>query len=109
MRDYKLYLEDIAQAILKIEKYSKGMTLIKLQKNDLVVDGIVRNLEIIGDGQISYTAILVLFIGWFYFEHTPKDFVIDFQHRYSISNFEVRNFKGKVTDSVIFGYGNVTT
>jgi uncharacterized protein with HEPN domain len=49
MRDYKLYLDDILQAIQKIEKYIKGMDLDKLKKEDLIVDGVVRNLEIIGE------------------------------------------------------------
>ncbi|MDP2912306.1 MAG: DUF86 domain-containing protein [Candidatus Omnitrophota bacterium] len=49
MRDYKLYLDDISLAIKKIEKYTKGLSLKKLKKDDLVVDGVVRNLEIIGE------------------------------------------------------------
>lgn len=49
MRDYKLYLDDILQAIEKIEKYTEGLTAEKLKKEDLVVDGVVRNLEIIGE------------------------------------------------------------
>ena len=49
MRDYKLYLDDILQAIRKIEKYTKSLNANKLKKEDLVVDGVVRNLEIIGE------------------------------------------------------------
>jgi len=49
MRDYKLYLEDILQAIEKIEKYTKGLTGEEIKKQDLVVDGVVRNLEIVGE------------------------------------------------------------
>lgn len=49
MRDYKLYLEDILQAIDKIEKYTKGLNADRLKKEDLIVDGVVRNLEIIGE------------------------------------------------------------
>ena len=49
MRDYRLYLDDIRQAIRKIETYTKGITLTKLKSNELIVDGIVRNLEIIGE------------------------------------------------------------
>lgn len=49
MRDYKLYLDDILLAIKKIEKYTKGLSLKGLKKDDLVVDGVVRNLEIIGE------------------------------------------------------------
>lgn len=49
MRNYKLYLDDILQAIKKIEKYTKGLTSRKLKGKDLIVDGVVRNLEIIGE------------------------------------------------------------
>lgn len=49
MRDYKLYLDDIREAIRKIGKYSKGLSPAELKKNDLLIDAIVRNLEIIGE------------------------------------------------------------
>ncbi len=49
MRDYKLYLDDILEAIKRIEKYTKKFTLEKLKKDDLTIDGVVRNLEIIGE------------------------------------------------------------
>lgn len=49
MRDYGLYVDDIKAAIVKIEKYTKGMTLAKLKKDSLVLDAVVRNLEIIGE------------------------------------------------------------
>ena len=49
MRNYKLYLNDILQAINKIGKYTKGLTSKTLKKNELIIDGCVRNLEIIGE------------------------------------------------------------
>lgn len=49
MRDPRLYIDDILEAIKKIEKYAKGLTFEELKENDLVVDGVVRNLEIIGE------------------------------------------------------------
>lgn len=49
MRNYKLYLDDILEVTERIEKYSKGFTLEKMKKDSLVVDGVVRNLEIIGE------------------------------------------------------------
>jgi len=49
MRDYKLYLDDILEAMKRIEKYVKGFTFEKIKKDSLVVDGVVRNLEIIGE------------------------------------------------------------
>ena len=49
MRDYKLYLDDIIEAAKRIEKYTKGLTLEKFKRDNLIVDGVVRNLEIIGE------------------------------------------------------------
>jgi len=49
MRDYKLYLDDILTAIRKIQKYTKGLNSENLKKKDLVIDGVARNLEIIGE------------------------------------------------------------
>lgn len=49
MRHYKLYIEDILEAITKIERYTKGFTRSKFQKNSLVADAVVKNLEIIGE------------------------------------------------------------
>jgi len=49
MRDYKLYIEDILEAAKRIERYTKGLTIKKLKKDTLILDGIVRNLEIIGE------------------------------------------------------------
>lgn len=49
MRDTRLYIDDILEAIRKIEKYVKGLTFEELKENSLVVDGVVRNLEIVGE------------------------------------------------------------
>ncbi len=49
MRHYKLYIGDILDAISKIEKYTKGFTRSKFQKNSLVSDAVVKNLEVIGE------------------------------------------------------------
>ncbi len=56
MRDYKLYLDDIAEAAKRIEKYVRGFTLEKLKKDSLTVDAVVRNLEIIGEAAKSIPA-----------------------------------------------------
>jgi uncharacterized protein with HEPN domain len=49
MRDYKLYLEDIDKAIRRINKYTRGLTYDKFRNKELIIDGVVRNLEIIGE------------------------------------------------------------
>ena len=48
-RDYILFLEDILNAIGKIERYTKGLTFEGLSKNDMAADAILRNFEIIGE------------------------------------------------------------
>jgi hypothetical protein len=100
---------EIVKAFSKQEENNDESAIYYIWDSEGFIIGKIKDMEITQDGQINYTAILVLFIGWFYFEHTPRDFVIDFQHRYSLSDFEVDNFKGKVTENFIFGYGNVTT
>ena len=46
-RDYKAYLKDILDSIKKIEKYTNGIFFDKFSSDELVQDGVVRNLEII--------------------------------------------------------------
>jgi len=48
-RDYRLYLEDMLDAINKITGYSQGMNLEKLHENPLIVDAVLYNLQIIGE------------------------------------------------------------
>ncbi|MBU1165255.1 DUF86 domain-containing protein [Patescibacteria group bacterium] len=48
-RNIKLYIDDIKDAVSKIDKYSKGLSFDKFNKNNLVIDAVVRNLEVIGE------------------------------------------------------------
>ena len=48
-RDYKLYLEDILDAIKSIEEYTKELDITLFQNKKMAVDAVVRNLEIIGE------------------------------------------------------------
>jgi uncharacterized protein with HEPN domain len=48
-KNHKLYLEDILQAMNRIEQYVKGMKHETFAKSDMVVDAVMRNLEIIGE------------------------------------------------------------
>jgi len=54
-RSFNLYLEDILERISRIREYTNGMTYIDFQRNKLVSDGVVHNLEIIGEiaGQLD--------------------------------------------------------
>ncbi|MBL7070711.1 MAG: DUF86 domain-containing protein [Candidatus Omnitrophica bacterium] len=49
MRDHRLYIDDILEALRRIEEYTDRLSLEKLKTNNLVIDGVVRNLEIIGE------------------------------------------------------------
>src|SRR3989338_6043558 len=48
-RDYKVYLEDIVQAIEKIDTYTNKLSLKKFSEDSKTIDAVVRNLEIIGE------------------------------------------------------------
>ena len=48
-REYKAYLKDILEAIHKIERYTENIGFEEFVSNELVQDGVVRNLEIIGE------------------------------------------------------------
>jgi uncharacterized protein with HEPN domain len=48
-RDYRLYLEDILQAIEKIEVYTASSSIQDIQKNSMLMDAVLHNLEIIGE------------------------------------------------------------
>lgn len=48
-RNYKVYFEDILDAILNIEEYTKNLNFEEFGKNRLVKDAVIRNLEIIGE------------------------------------------------------------
>ncbi len=49
MNDQLVYLTHILQAIKKIKAYTNGMDEDEFLKNELVKDGVVHNIEIIGE------------------------------------------------------------
>jgi uncharacterized protein with HEPN domain len=49
MREHLLFLDDIIEAISRVETYSKGLSRARLEKNAMAHDAIIRNLEIIGE------------------------------------------------------------
>lgn len=55
-RDYKVYFQDILAAINNIEKYTKNVSFSKFNNSSLIVDAVVRNLEIIGEAAKSVPA-----------------------------------------------------
>jgi uncharacterized protein with HEPN domain len=48
-RDYKVYLEDILEAVSWIRSYTQGLSLPALAADRKTRDAVIRNLEIIGE------------------------------------------------------------
>ena len=48
-KDWKIYIEDILEAIAKIQRYTKDMTLAEFEADELRVDAVVRNFTIVGE------------------------------------------------------------
>lgn len=48
-RDYKVYLEDILGAIIKIQLYTENLSKETFSTDSKTIDAVVRNLEIIGE------------------------------------------------------------
>ena len=45
----KLFVEDMLEATNKIERYTKGMSYSKFESSEVIVDAVIRNIEIIGE------------------------------------------------------------
>ncbi len=48
-RDYKVYLEDILEAIGRIRTYTAGMSADSFAADNKTLDAVLRNLEVIGE------------------------------------------------------------
>jgi len=48
-RTFNLYLQDILEAIERVEQYTQGMNLEEFSKSKITIDAVLRNLEIIGE------------------------------------------------------------
>lgn len=48
-RDYKVYLEDMADACEKIQRYAEGVSFEHFASDQKTIDAVVRNLEILGE------------------------------------------------------------
>jgi uncharacterized protein with HEPN domain len=48
-RDSRVYLEDILEAIARIQRYTEGLSRDAFADDERTVDAIVRNLEVIGE------------------------------------------------------------
>lgn len=48
-RGARLYLTDLIDSIVRIERYTRGMTLEEFLGDDKTMDAVLRNLEVIGE------------------------------------------------------------
>ena len=48
-KDYKVYIDDIIEAIEKIQRYVLSKSFQQFSSDSLLVDGVIRNLAIIGE------------------------------------------------------------
>ena len=48
-RDYRVYLEDILEAIRKIREFTNEVSLAALSKDAKTLDAVIRNLEVVGE------------------------------------------------------------
>jgi len=48
-RTYEMFIEDILEAMGKISSYTKSFTFEMFEKNEMIIDAVIRNLEIIGE------------------------------------------------------------
>ncbi len=49
MRDPRVYLEDMLEAIRKVKSYTRAKSFEDFQSDEIVVDAVVRNLEVLGE------------------------------------------------------------
>lgn len=49
IKNDQVYIEHILEAITKIERFTFGITKLDFEKNVLIQDAIIRNIEIIGE------------------------------------------------------------
>lgn len=52
-RDYRVYLEDIREAIARIGRYTVGLSFAAFSADEKSLDAVIRNLEIIGEAAKS--------------------------------------------------------
>jgi len=48
-REWRLYVDDMRQACRKVLRYTQGLDLERLRRDEKAYDAVVRNLEVIGE------------------------------------------------------------
>ena len=59
-RDYKVYLDDILQAIAKVREYNAGFSSARLAGDTKTFDAVIRNLEVIGEAANGVSEVIRL-------------------------------------------------
>jgi uncharacterized protein with HEPN domain len=57
-KDYKMYVQDILEAIRRIDQYLEGLTFEQFSKDNKTVDAVIRNFAIIGEAAKNIPASL---------------------------------------------------
>ena len=52
-RDFHIYIQDILEAIQRIDEYLKGVTFEEFSKDNKTIDAVVRNFAVIGEAAKS--------------------------------------------------------
>jgi hypothetical protein len=48
-KDYRLYLQDMLRHCQRIIRYTQGVTYEQFAQDDILIDAVIRNLEVIGE------------------------------------------------------------
>ena len=48
-RGWRMWIDDILEAIAKIERYAHGLDMEEWKEDEKTVDAVIRNLEVIGE------------------------------------------------------------
>ena len=53
-RDWKLLFDDMLESISRIQQYTENISLEDFRENQMVIDAVVRNIEIIGEASKNF-------------------------------------------------------
>lgn len=53
IKDYRVYIEDIAEAIRKIEKFTENLDYESFVNTPIIIDAVIRNFEVLGEAAVK--------------------------------------------------------
>ena len=83
-KDDAVYIHHILAAIEKIETYSKGVSFQEFQQRDLLQDGVIRQLEIIGEAVRNLSADFCI-----HYPEVPWSQIIGLRNRIAHAYFNI--------------------